>query len=46
MPKVQTPNPQKKAPVAGKSGKEGVTANFRGKDEPKPIQVPGKFQPH
>jgi len=46
MVKIQKPSPQKKAPVAGKSGKEGVTANFRVKDEPKPIHVPGKFQPH
>jgi hypothetical protein len=40
-------------PVAGKSGKDGVTAeprasrtpNFRISGEP-PVQVPGQFQPH
>jgi hypothetical protein len=47
--------PAKKMPVAGKSGKDGITAeqcatvsrtpNFRISGEP-PVQVPGQFQPH
>jgi hypothetical protein len=53
--KAAARKPTKKMPVAGKSGKDGVTAepnaaasrtpNFRIKDTP-PVQVPGQFQPH
>jgi hypothetical protein len=35
----------KKMPVAGKSGKDGVTANIRVKDQPV-TPVNGQFQPH
>jgi hypothetical protein len=37
--------PAKKMPVAGKSGKDGVTANLRIKGQPKP-NTDGQFQPH
>jgi hypothetical protein len=41
--------PATKMPVAGKSGKDGITAdlrspNFRVQDRP-PVRVPGQFQP-
>jgi hypothetical protein len=45
MAKSQKPRPEKKAPVAGKSGKDGVTANFRINGQPKP-NIPGQFTPH
>jgi hypothetical protein len=46
MAKTTKPSPKKKMPVAGKSGKDGVTANFRIKGEPKPNTGPGRFTAH
>lgn len=40
------PKPEKKMPVAGKSGKDGVTANFRIQGKPKPDTGPGQFNAH